>query len=80
MLCVAHSLVLKSLVREFAGDGASAAAKKPLQRNCCVHVLRYADGRFTLKDTGRIFYSADAFDGEVSGIHMSGQRKKEKGK
>ena len=45
-----------ALVREFAGDGASAEAKKTIQRNCCVHVLRYADGRFTLKETGRIFY------------------------
>lgn len=56
VLCVAHSLVLKSLVREFAGEGTSADAKKPIQRNCCVHVLRYAGGHFALKETGRIFY------------------------
>ena len=62
VLCVAHSLVLKTLVREFAGESASANAKRTLQRNCCVHVLRYENGVFTLKETGRIFYSPDAFE------------------
>lgn len=62
ILCVAHSLVLKALVREYAGDSASDSAKRTLQRNCCVHVLRYAGGRFSLGDTGRIFYSPEDFD------------------
>ena len=62
VLCVAHSLVLKSLVRELAGDAAPASAKQTLQRNCCVHVVKYADGKFTLRETGRIFYDAAAFD------------------
>ena len=57
VLCVAHSLVLKTLVRELEGDGASASAKKTIQRNCCVHHVRYENGKFTLKETGRIFYS-----------------------
>ena len=57
VLCVTHSLVLRSLVCEMAGNAAPAAAKKTVQRNCCVHVLRYENGRFTLKETGRIFYS-----------------------
>jgi glycerophosphoryl diester phosphodiesterase len=54
---------LKSLVRELAGDGASASAKKTLQRNCCVHTVRYENGRFSLVETGRIFYEAADFDG-----------------
>ena len=62
ILCVTHSLVLKTLVREFAGDGASASAKKTLQPNCCVHVLKCADGRFALKETGRVFYSPEDFE------------------
>lgn len=62
VLCVAHSLVLRSLVRELAGDAATATAKKTLQPNCCVHVVKYANGTFALKDTGRIFYDPAAFD------------------
>ena len=61
VLCVTHSLVLKTLVREFAGDGASDAAKRTLQPNCCVHVLKCENGRFSLKDAGRVFYSPEAF-------------------
>ena len=64
VLCVAHSLVLKSLVRELSGDGAPASAKKAIQRNCCVHMLRYEDGRFTLVETGRVFYDPADFDGD----------------
>ena len=63
VLCVAHSLVLKALVRELSGDSAPAAAKKTLQRNCCVHMVRYENGRFTLGETGRIFYRPEDFDG-----------------
>ena len=48
VLCVAHSFVLKTLVREYAGDSASDAAKKPLQRNCCVHVLECRNGKFNV--------------------------------
>ena len=63
VLCVAHSLVLKALLREMFGDGVPAAAKAPIQRNCCVHALKYANGRFELKETGRVFYDPAAFDG-----------------
>lgn len=59
VLCVAHSLVLRALVRELAGDNAPAEATKALQRNCCVHKVRYEDGRFTLVETGRIFYQEE---------------------
>lgn len=59
VLCVAHSLVLKSLVRELAGENASAAAKRTLQPNCCVHMVRYENGRFKLLDTGRIYYTKE---------------------
>lgn len=59
VLCVAHSLVLKSLVRELAGEDATAAAKKTLQPNCCVHTVRYEDGKFMLIDTGRVYYSKE---------------------
>ena len=62
VLCVAHSFVLKTLVRELAGDGASAEAKKPIQRNCCIHVVDCSNGKFTLKETGRIFYDAAEFE------------------
>ena len=65
VLCVAHSMVLRALVRELAGTGAPASALKSLQRNCCVHVVRYADGRFTVQETGKIFYSPEAFDAMV---------------
>ena len=65
VLCVAHSLVLKALVHELSGDSAPASAKKVIQRNCCVHTVRYDNGRFTLKETGRIFYSPEDFDGDV---------------
>lgn len=59
VLCVAHSLVLKSLVRELAGENASAAAKRTLQPNCCVHMVRYENGRFRLLDTGRVYYAKE---------------------
>ena len=59
VLCVAHSLVLKSLVRELAGEDATAAAKKTLQPNCCVHTVRYEGGKFMLIDTGRVYYSKE---------------------
>ena len=62
VLCVAHSLVLRALVRELAGDDAPASATKALQRNCCVHAVRYENGRFTLGETGRIFYSVEKFE------------------
>jgi len=62
ILCVTHSLVLKSLVRELAGDGASTASKKTLQPNCCVHVVRYEEGRFSLVETGRIYYGKKVED------------------
>ena len=65
VLCVAHSLVLKSLLRELFGDDVPAAAKVPIQRNCCVHVLRYAKGAFTLKEAGRVFYEPREFDALV---------------
>ena len=62
VLCVAHSFVLKTLVKEYAGDSASDAAKKPLQRNCCVHVLECKNGKITLKETGRLYYNVADFD------------------
>jgi len=64
VLCVAHSLVLRALVNELAGNAAPAAATKTLQRNCCVHVVKYENGHFTLGETGRIFYSAEEFDAQ----------------
>ncbi len=65
VLCVAHSLLLRALVREVAGASAPASATKALQRNCCVHAVRYENGRFTLGETGRIFYPVEAFEGKV---------------
>ena len=63
VLCVAHSLVLKALAEEVAGPGGvPEGAKKAIQRNCCVHTIKFSGGRFTLQDTGRIFYSAEEFD------------------
>ena len=65
VLCVAHSLLLRALVREVAGASAPASATKALQRNCCVHAVRYENGRFTLGETGRIFYPVEAFEGKA---------------
>ena len=62
VLCVAHSLILKTLVRELAGSAASDAARKPIQRNCCVHILVCENGKFVLKETGRLFYDPASFD------------------
>ena len=59
VLCVVHSLVLKSLVREFGDAGASDDARRPLQPNCGVHVVRYAKGRFALAETCKTFYDLE---------------------
>ncbi len=61
VLCVTHSLVLKSLVRELVGESASAAARATIQSNCCVHVVHYEKGKFTLRETGRLFYDPASF-------------------
>lgn len=63
VLCVAHSLVLKALVLELADASAPTSAKRTVQPNCCVHVVKFANGRFMLGETGRVFYDAAAFDG-----------------
>lgn len=63
VLCVTHSLLLKSLVQELAGASASHEATNPLQRNCCVHHMKYSQGRFSLVDTSKVYYDA-AVDGE----------------
>ena len=65
VLCVAHSLVLRALVREVAGNDAPASATKTLQRNCCVHVVRYENGRFSLAETGRVFYDPKDYEPAV---------------
>jgi len=62
ILCVTHPQVLKALVGMFAGDKASETVKNPIQRNCCVHVLDYKDGGFSVKEMGRIYYDAKAFE------------------
>ena len=62
VLCVAHTLVLKALVRELVGESASASAKRTLQPNCCVHVVKFAEGRFSIGETGRVFYDPAAFE------------------
>lgn len=63
VLCVAHSLILGAVVRELSDGNVPEAAKRAIQPNCCVHVVRYANGRFTLEETGRVFYDAAAFGG-----------------
>ena len=74
VLCVAHSLLLRALVREVAGASAPASATKALQRNCCVHAVRYENGRFTLGETGRIFYPVEMFEkkAEPKGVGCQG--------
>ena len=62
VLCVAHSLVLKSLLRELFGDELPATAKAPIQRNCSVHVLRFSQGKFELREASRIFYDPAEFE------------------
>ena len=71
VLCVAHSLVLKAMLRELFGDDLPEDARRPIQRNCCVHVVRYTGGRFVLKETGRIFYDAAAFEGAVAPLTVA---------
>lgn len=66
ILCVAHALVLNSLVRELADSSFSDAAKTPIQRNCCVHVVTFSDGVFSLKECGRVFYDPKRFEGMPS--------------
>ena len=63
VLCVTHSMALNSLVRKLPVGGAAASGEKTFPRNCCVHTVRYEDGRFTLVETGRIFYNPVDFDG-----------------
>ena len=71
VLCVTHSLVLKSLVREFAGSSASADAKRTIQPNCCVHVVRFEDGKFSLRETGKLFYP-ELRVGVLGDVHLAG--------
>lgn len=65
VLCVSHLMAMCALVRELAGANSPASAPKSLMRNCCVHVVKYSGGRFTLQETGRIFYSPESFDSMV---------------
>lgn len=62
VLCVTHAQVLKALERELTGSMVRLAGGRVFQRNCGVHVVRYSNGRFTLGEVGRVFYSLEEFD------------------
>lgn len=53
VLCVGHTLLLNVIEARLAG---SRKLEKRLLPNCCVHVLAYADGRFSMKERARVFY------------------------
>ena len=61
ILCVSHSLLLSAVEARLRDE---KDAKKGLLPNCCVHVLEYADGKFTLIERAKTFYDAAAFRDE----------------
>lgn len=73
VLCVTHAQVLKALERELTGSMVRLAGGRVFQRNCGVHVVRYSNGRFTLGEVGRVFYSLEEFD-QPSGPAMIAHR------
>ena len=52
VLCVSHTLLLNVLEKRLSGG----EARKGLLPNCCVHVLTFKDGRFSLKERAKTFY------------------------
>ena len=62
VLCVTHAQVLKALERELTGAMAPLTGGRAFHRNCGIHVVRYSNGRFSLGETGRVFYDLEAFD------------------
>lgn len=61
ILCVAHPSVLNALPMAVAGGHFQQPGKRNPWRNCAAHVLRCKDGRFSIAETGRTFYSPDCF-------------------
>jgi len=59
ILCVTHAFLMRALMRHLSGAPVSDfhhGAKAP---NCCVHVLLLKNGRFTVKETGKVFYAPE---------------------
>ena len=56
ILCVTHAFVLRALLRHLSGAPLADLYKGPKSPNCGVHVLRLKNGKFSVKETGRIFY------------------------
>ena len=54
VLCVSHTLLLNILEAKLSGG----EERKGVLPNCCLHVLTFKDGRFSLKERARTFYDA----------------------
>lgn len=53
VLCVSHTLLLNIVERHLSPEGFT---RKGLLPNCCVHVLKYHDGRFSIVERAKCFY------------------------
>ena len=60
VLCVGHTLLLSVIEARLKGE---RDVRKDLLPNCCVHVLAYRDGRFTLKERAQVFYDPAKYEG-----------------
>jgi len=60
VLCVGHTLLLSVIEARLTGR---REVGKSLLPNCCVHVLAFRDGRFTLKERARVFYDTARYEG-----------------
>lgn len=59
VLCVGHTLILSVIEARLKGEREVGKALLP---NCCVHVLAFKDGRFTLRERARVFYDAGKYE------------------
>ena len=60
VLCVGHTLLLSVIEARLAGR---REVGKDLLPNCCVHVLVFRNGRFSLCDRARVFYNPAKYGG-----------------
>lgn len=60
VLCVGHTLLLSVIEARIAGRREVGKAILP---NCCVHVLVFRDGRFSLRERARVFYDFAKYEG-----------------
>ena len=60
ILCVGHTLLLSVIEARLAGR---REVGKDILPNCCVHVLVFRDGRFSLRERARVFYDSAKYEG-----------------